>query len=87
MTYYEKFPLIRLLESVNETEFTEYKKVAAKIFDPAVFLKMEGNNSIINRTRDNPSLRTTDKELLQELSIFAVYMHGTKKEYSVMTKH
>jgi hypothetical protein len=79
MTYYEKFPLIRLLESVNETEFNEYKKVAAKIFDPAVFIKMEGNNAEINRTTENPSLRTTDKELLQELSVFSVYMHGTKK--------
>ena len=28
MAYYEKFPLIRLLESVNETEFNEYKKIA-----------------------------------------------------------
>ncbi len=79
MTYYEKFPIIRLLESVNETEFNEYKKVAAKIFDPGVFLKMEGKNDAIKRTSDNPSLRTTDKELLQELSVFAVYMHGTKK--------
>ena len=79
MTYYEKFPLIRLLESVNETEFNEYKKVAAKIFDPAVFLKMEGTNDEIKRIRDNPLLRTTDHELLQELSVFSVYMHGTKK--------
>ena len=79
MDYYEKFPLIRLLESVNETEFNEYKKIAAKIFDPAVFIKMEGNNSEIIRTTENPSLRTTDKELLQELSVFSVYMHGTKK--------
>ncbi len=79
MTYYEKFPLVRLLESVNETEFTEYKKVAAKIFDPAVFLSSEGKNDEIKRLSYNPSLRTTDKELLQELSIFAVYMHGTKK--------
>jgi len=79
MTYYEKFPLIRLLESVNETEFNEYKKIAAKIFDPAVFLKMEGENGEIKRTTENPSLRTTDKELLQELSVFSVYMHGTKK--------
>ena len=79
MTYYEKFPLVRLLESVNETEFTEYKKVAAKIFDPAVFLSSEGKNDEIIRVSYNPSLRTTDKELLQELSIFAVYMHGTKK--------
>ena len=79
MTYYEKFPLIRLLESVNETEFNEYKKIAAKIFDPAVFIKMEGNNGEIKRTSENPPLRTTDHELLQELSVFSVYMHGTKK--------
>jgi hypothetical protein len=79
MTYYEKFPIIRLLESVNETEFTEYKKVAAKIFDPAVFLSSEGKNSEIKRLSYNPPLRSTDKELLQELSVFAVYMHGTKK--------
>ncbi len=79
MDYYEKFPLIRLLESVNETEFNEYKKLAAKIFDPAVFLKMEGDKGEINRTTENPLLRTIDKELLQELSVFSVYMHGTKK--------
>jgi len=79
MTYYEKFPLIRLLESVNETEFNEYKKIAAKIFDPAVFIKMEGGNSEIKRSTENPPLRTTDNELLQELSVFSVYMHGTKK--------
>ena len=79
MAYYEKFPLIRLLESVNETEFTEYKKVAAKIFNPAVFLSSEGKNDEIKRLTYNPSLRKNDHELLQELSIFAVYMHGTKK--------
>ncbi len=78
MTYYEKFPLVHLLESINETEFTEYKKVASKIFDPAVLVKMEGNNSEIKRITENPSLRSTDNELLQELSVFSVYMHGTK---------
>jgi hypothetical protein len=79
MSYYEKFPLIRLLESVNETEFNEFKKVAAKVFDPAVFIRMEGEKGEINRTDENPSLRTTDFELLQELSVFSVYMDGTKK--------
>ena len=79
MTYYEKFPLISLLQSVNETEFTEYKKVAAKIFDPSIFIKMEGENAEIKRINNNPSLRSTDNELLQELSVFSVYMHGTKK--------
>ena len=79
MTYYEKFPLIRLLETIHETEFTQYKTVAAKIFDPAVFLRMEGANDEIIRSTDNPPLRTTDPELLQELSVFAVYIRGTKK--------
>jgi hypothetical protein len=79
MTYYEKFPLIRLLESINETEFTEYKKIAAKIFNPAVFIEMEGPNDEIKRSTENPPLRTTDNEILQEFSVFAVYMHGTKK--------
>lgn len=79
MNYYENFPLIRLLESINETEFTEYKKAASKIFNPAVLVSMEGNGDQILRTAQNPPLRTMDNETLQELSVFAVYMHGTKK--------
>jgi len=79
MKYYEKLPLIHLLESINETEFTEYKKVAAKIFDPNIFLKMEDENGGIKRIVDNPAMRNPDNELLQELSAFSVYMHGTKK--------
>jgi hypothetical protein len=79
MAYYEKFALIHLLESINETEFTEYKKVAAKLFNPVVLLKMEGNNNQINKVNGNPPLRSTDNELLQELAVFMVYMHGTKK--------
>ena len=79
MNYYEKLPLVRLLESVNETEFTEYKKAAAKIFDPAIFVSIEGKNDEIIRLTENPPLRTTGKDNLQELAVFAVYMHGTKK--------
>ena len=79
MTYYERFPLIHLLESVNEAEFNEYKKIAAKVFSPAVFIKMEGRNGEITRTTENPALRTTDRDLLQELSVFSVYLRGTKK--------
>ena len=79
MNYYEKFPLIRLLETVNETEFNEYKKIASKIFDPAVLLNMEGENDEIKRIITNPVLRTNDRELFQELAVFSVYMHGTKK--------
>ena len=78
MDYYEKFPLIHLLESINETEFTEYKKMAAKIFNPAVLVSMEEATGGVKRISGNPLLRTTDNELLQELSVYSVYMHGTK---------
>jgi hypothetical protein len=78
MSYYEKFPLIRLLESMNATEFNEYKKVAAKIFDPAIFLKMSGKTGGIQRSNENPPLRTSDRDLLQELSVFSVYLRGNK---------
>jgi hypothetical protein len=77
--YYNKVPLVRLLESINETEFTEFKIGASKIFDPAIFIQAEGANNEIKRLNGNPALRSTDNELLQELSVFAVYMHGTKK--------
>ena len=79
MDYYNQVPLIRLLESINETEFTQYKGVAAKIFDPSIFVRTEGNGNEIKRAPGNPPLRTADDELLKELAIFAVYMHGTKK--------
>jgi hypothetical protein len=78
MTYYEMLPLEQLLQSINETEFTEYKKIASKIFDPAILFKMEGAGDEIKRTTENPALLSTDKGLLQELSVFAVYLHGTR---------
>lgn len=79
MDYYNKVPLVRMLESINETEFTQYKIIAAKIFNPEIFINTEGGGNKIKTINGNPPLRTTDNELLQELSIFAVYMHGTKK--------
>src|SRR5690242_571967 len=38
MEYYNTIPLVRLLESINETEFTQYKTAAAKIFNPEIFI-------------------------------------------------
>jgi polyphosphate kinase len=79
MDYYNTVPLVRLLESINETEFTQYKAVAAKIFKPEIFISTEGEGNEIKRVNGNPPLRTTDYDLMEELSVFAVYMHGTKK--------
>ena len=41
-------------------------------------MKMEESRGQIKRTNENPPLRTGDDELLQELSVFAVYMRGNK---------
>ena len=79
MDYYNQVLLVTLLESINETEFTQYKAVAAKIFNPEIFISTEGSGNEIKRISGNPPLRTKDSELLQQLSVFAVYMHGTKK--------
>jgi hypothetical protein len=78
MDYYKKIPLVHLLESINENEFTQYKGVAAKIFNPEIFISTQGSGNEIRRVDGNPPLRTSDNELLQELSVFAVYMQGTK---------
>ena len=39
---------------------------------------MEGINGELERISDNPLLRSTDNELLQELSVFSIYIRGTK---------
>ena len=79
MAYYEKLPLIRQIEAIYNNEFDEYKKIAAKVFDPVIFKQMESGKQDINRTNDNPPLRTTDNELLKELSLFSIYMNGSRR--------
>ena len=79
MDYYNKVPLVRLLESINETEFTQYKIVASKVFNPETFKNTDGERNEVETMIGNPPLQSTDKELLQQLSIFSVYMKGTKK--------
>ncbi len=79
MAYYDKLQVIRQVEAIYASEFTEYKKVAAKIFDPAVFRTMEQDDGAIIRTTTNPALRTNNTELLNELSVYAVYMNGSRR--------
>ena len=40
---------------------------------------MEEDSGDIKKMVDNPSLRNNDNDLLEQLSVFSVYMHGTKK--------
>lgn len=78
VAYYDKFPQLRLLERINDDEFSDFKRIASKIFDPAVFIRMKGPNNLVKRLNDNPPLRNADNELLQELSIFSIYLSSTK---------
>ena len=51
MDYYNKIPLVKLLESINETEFTPYKTVAVKIFNPAIYYALKHRDEEL----DSPS--------------------------------
>jgi hypothetical protein len=75
--YYNKFAPIEMLQRLYFEEFSEYKPLAAKIFEPLVFRSMENEDGTISREANNPQLRTTDRELLKEFGIYIVYMNGT----------
>lgn len=79
MTYYNKFPMIHLLEGVSIDEFSEYKKIGSKIFDPIVLRKMEMESGAISRSVNNPVLRSYNKELLKEFGFFILQINGSRR--------
>ena len=79
MAYYDRLQRIRQLEAIYDSQFTEYQRVAAKIFDPIVFRDLEQNDGSIARTNTKHALRTNDPELLKELAVFSIYMNGTRR--------
>lgn len=79
MAYYSNITFIHQLEDLYLKEFEEYKRLASRIFDPAVFRAMERENGDISRDAANSSLRSTETELLKSLGIFAVYMNGSRR--------
>ncbi len=79
MGYYNQFLLIRLMEDNYNHEFNNFKKVAAKILDPAILRRQETDNGNIERSNDNPSLRTYDIEILKEMAFHTLHMNGTRR--------
>lgn len=79
MGYYNQFILVRLLEDNYNHEFDNFKKVAARILDPAVLRANESPDGHIRRSNNNPSLRTYDPELLKELSFHVLQMNGSRR--------
>jgi hypothetical protein len=79
MAYYEKVQQIRQVEDIYNGEFNEYKRVAAKVFDPAVFREMEQDDGTIRRNNINPPLQSNNTSLLKEMVMFSVYMNGSRR--------
>ena len=78
MAYYNSIPFVHQLENIFNEEFAEYKKIAAELFDPAVFREMEDQQGNIRRTNENPQLNMAP-ELLKRLGVFTVYLNGTRR--------
>ena len=79
MTYYENIRLLRLVEELYQKEFDNYKIAASRVFDPAVFVRMELPNGSIIRTNENLPLQSYDITNIKQLAIFAVYMNGSAR--------
>jgi hypothetical protein len=79
MGYYNQFLLIRLMEDNYNHEFDNFKHIAAKILDPAILRRQETDNGNIERSTDNPSLRTYDIEMLKEMAFHTLHMNGTRR--------
>ena len=79
MDYYNQFSWIRLLEDNYNHEFNNFKQVAAKILDPAILRRQETDIGNIQRSTDNPTLRTYDIDMLKEMAFHAVHMNGSRR--------
>ena len=77
--YYALFPHLRLLENGALKEFDHYQVFASNIFDPVVFRHQEKANGQIGRGNDNPPLLSYDPKLLKQLSLFVVYLNGSRR--------
>ena len=79
MSYYNILPFLHQLEGLYNSEFADYKKLVAKIFEPTVFRRQEEEAGGVNRSTDNPQVRNTSPELLKDLGIYSVYLNGTRR--------
>jgi hypothetical protein len=79
INYYNQYSPAKLLENNYNLEFDNYKRVAAKIFDPGILRRQENNASKIIRSQYNPSLLSYDTNLLKELGFHVLQMSGSRR--------
>ena len=87
MEYYNLFAPIRLLEDNYNHEFDNYKRVAAKVLDPAILRKQEDASGEIQLGNYNPSLMTYDGAMLKELAFHALQMGGSRRSKILMLEN
>ncbi len=87
MGYYNQFTTIRLLEDNYNHEFDNYKRVAAKVLDPAILRKQEGADGKIQLGNYNPSLMTYDGAMLKELAFHTLQMNGSRRSKILMLEN
>jgi hypothetical protein len=86
MSYYDKIPKIQQQENNYAAELSAYKQIASKVFEPSVLRKLENEEGDIIRASDNPPLRKADPDLLKEMSVYLVYMNGSRKKLLLFEK-
>ncbi len=84
INYYNQFSPVRLLEGNYNSEFDNYKRVAARIFDPAILRRQETPSGDIIRSNDDPSLLSYDGLQLKELAFHVVQMSGSRRSRLIM---
>jgi hypothetical protein len=85
--YYALFPHLRLLENGALKEFDHYQVFASNILDPVVFRRQENADGIITMGNDNPPLLTYDAKLLKQLSLYIVYLNGSRRSIVPVLKN
>jgi len=79
MSYYGKIKSLEMLEGIEQKEGEEYRKMAIRVFDPEVFNSMVNEqDNIIMPLNNNPSLRTSDPNLLTDIAGWVQYMKSSR---------
>jgi hypothetical protein len=79
LAYYAVMRQIKELEVSQDEESNEYRKIAVRIFNAAVFNQMNSTSlNSVTRPAANPALRTDDKKLLGDLAGWVHYIKNTE---------
>jgi hypothetical protein len=79
ITYYNQYSQIKLLENNYSLEFDDYKRVAAKIFEPVILRRQENDAGYIIRSNNSPTLVSYDPNQLKELGFHVMEMSGSRR--------